>query len=172
MPSNDDLLATLAAERAIKDALVRFCRGADRRDDELIRSAFHPDAYDDHGAYAGDVEGFIRWQRERHADIPQCMHLLGNCTIEIDGRQAFTETYCLAVVSKANADGSFSQSSIACRYIDRFEERETGWRIAHRHVSYDWMKEERLPRLLPDGLSGALRSKDDVSYRIRELEPA
>ncbi|MET0378059.1 MAG: nuclear transport factor 2 family protein [Spongiibacteraceae bacterium] len=35
----------------IRQALVRYCRGVDRSDEAMIRSAFHEDAIDEHGAF-------------------------------------------------------------------------------------------------------------------------
>jgi hypothetical protein len=41
-------IALLAAEREIRAALARYCRGIDRMEAELVRSVYHPDAHDDH----------------------------------------------------------------------------------------------------------------------------
>lgn len=159
-------LRQMLAEREIRNALVRFCRGADRRDNDLIRSAFHPDAHDDHGAYSGDVEGFIAWQEQRHRTIPQCMHLLGNSTIAFDGKYAFAETYCHATISEPDGEG-FAQTRIVCRYIDVFEERETGWKILRRRVRYDSVTREHIAILVPPGLESGERSPADASYDRR-----
>lgn len=156
-------LQRMLAEMEIREALVRFCRGADRRDNDLIRSAFHPDAHDDHGAYSGDVEGFIAWQEERHRTIPQCMHLLGNSSIEIRGNHAFTETYCHATVSEPDGEG-FTQTQILCRYIDVFERRETGWKILRRRVRYDSVTRSAISALVPAGLEAGVRTPADASY--------
>ncbi|HEX8056439.1 MAG TPA: nuclear transport factor 2 family protein, partial [Novosphingobium sp.] len=43
----------------IYDCIMRYCSGIDRLDRELLLSAYHPDALDDHGStYIGDVQGF------------------------------------------------------------------------------------------------------------------
>jgi hypothetical protein len=171
--SDRTLLRTIQAEREIKKALLAFCRGADRRDYDLLRSAFHDDAHDDHGAYAGDVNGFIAWQKVRHANIPQCMHMLGNCTIEFAGEKAYVETYCTATIHTANEDGSFTKAVIGCRYADIFEDRGSSWRIARRIVVYDWATSERVEKILPmPNLSASQRSEQDVIYRMRRLPAA
>jgi hypothetical protein len=36
-------------KQSIYEVLVRYCRGVDRCDEDLIRSTFHDDSYDDHG---------------------------------------------------------------------------------------------------------------------------
>ena len=43
----------LIARQEITDVLHRYCRAVDRRDPDLLRSVYHPDATDDHGVYAG-----------------------------------------------------------------------------------------------------------------------
>ena len=55
--------AALAREmkdrQEIYDCIMRYCRGIDRLDREVLLSAYHPDAIDDHGStYVGGVEGF------------------------------------------------------------------------------------------------------------------
>ena len=46
-------LETLIAKQEITDVVYRYARGIDRLDFELVRSCYHPDAYDDHGAFKG-----------------------------------------------------------------------------------------------------------------------
>ena len=45
--------------REIEDCLLRYVRGVDRKNWELVRAAYHPDAHDDHGNYQGGIDGFI-----------------------------------------------------------------------------------------------------------------
>ena len=46
------------ARAEIRDAMFRYCRGVDRADRALIRSAYHPDAHDKHGKYDGPSHAF------------------------------------------------------------------------------------------------------------------
>ena len=57
-------LQQLLDEAEIRRVHIRYCRGIDRMDWDLVRSCYHPDAIDRHGAYNGDVEGFIDWAAE------------------------------------------------------------------------------------------------------------
>ena len=56
--------------QAIVDCIHRYARGVDRADDELLRSAYHPDAVEDHGAYIGDVDGLIPFLAWAHRPFP------------------------------------------------------------------------------------------------------
>jgi len=44
----ESALEELVARNAITEVLYRYCRGVDRRDWELLRSCYHPEAQDDH----------------------------------------------------------------------------------------------------------------------------
>ena len=52
-------LETLIAKQEITDVVYRYARGIDRLDFELVKSCYHPDAYDDHGAFKGSVDEFV-----------------------------------------------------------------------------------------------------------------
>ena len=43
----------------IEACLLRYTRGVDRKDWDLVRSAYHTDAHDNHGNYKGGIDGFI-----------------------------------------------------------------------------------------------------------------
>ncbi|MBT5754390.1 MAG: SnoaL-like domain-containing protein [Acidimicrobiaceae bacterium] len=42
-------LRALIDKDEIRDVLMRYGRGVDRLDEELLRSCYHPDSHDDHG---------------------------------------------------------------------------------------------------------------------------
>jgi hypothetical protein len=52
---------TLLDREAIREAMARYCRGVDRLDADLIKSAYHPDAFDDHGPFKGLRDEFVAW---------------------------------------------------------------------------------------------------------------
>jgi len=133
MKQADRTIERLTARAAITDALARFARGIDRRDWQLARSAYHADAFDDHGDYKGDVDGLLANIERRHASIAHSFHFLGNCLIEfVDDVTAIVETYVIVVQSRADDADLVDQS--ASRYVDRFERRSGDWRIVHRTV--------------------------------------
>lgn len=154
----------LADRAAIQDAMYRWCRGVDRRDYDLARSAFHPDATDNHGQYVGDVDGLIDWLTRRHQTISMSMHLCTNMLIEFSGvDSAVVETYCVAAQRYSSATpegravlaamaGGNERSSVGDtdmmafgRYVDVFERREGQWKIASRAVVHERVGMEAVP---------------------------
>jgi SnoaL-like domain len=151
----------IADRMAIQDVMYRWCRSVDRLDFELMRSLFHPDAIDDHGAFKGGVEELVAWIRERHRKITFSAHRLSNMLIEFAGPDlALVETYAEAV-QRYPADGKAALAQLSggqqgtpgatavlnsyTRYVDRFERRNGEWRIARRTVVQDWKRISDLP---------------------------
>jgi len=145
----------------IQDALFRYVRGVDRRDWDLVRSAYHPDAFDDHGAYKGDVDGFIESLKKRHATIEQSMHVVANCVIEFDSPDgAVVETYFVTYQRIAATAGDSRaiylrgrpygpddavETEVVGRYVDRVTRRDGAWRVQHRTVVFELMRAEPVP---------------------------
>lgn len=145
MTDSADLAATvrrLADREAIRDCVARYCRGVDRFDRELVLSAFHPDALDEHGKFVGTPAEFVDWAIGQHeAAHLSHQHYMLNHTAEIDGDTAHAETYFLFV--SMNRQGK-TLTMGGGRYIDRFERRAGEWRIAARVTLRDWaMMDER-----------------------------
>lgn len=61
MTTFSDPMERLAAESDIRNCLLRYARGVDRLDMELVRACYHPDATDSHGSFSGTVEKFLPW---------------------------------------------------------------------------------------------------------------
>jgi hypothetical protein len=148
----------------IEAALYRYCRGIDRMDAALIRSAYHDDGYDDHGDYfRGSVEEYIPWVLDLLAErFDSTMHTLSNISIAEDGGTATVESYLIAyhVTKGGNALRVFG-----ARYVDRFEDRpDAGWRIAHRTLVSEWQVEHTGIVATPPGTAPAARDRTDPSY--------
>jgi hypothetical protein len=130
----------IAARVEIEAVLHRFCRGVDRGDVALIRSAFHADAIDDHGAFSGLAWDFAPKLVERldAAAIPAQRHVT-NVFVELTGDVAQVESYFLSFNPDTHpASGETVVTPVNGRYLDRFERRDGEWRIAARKVVVDW----------------------------------
>ena len=148
----------MADREAIRDCMARYCRGIDRMDAELLRSAYWPGAMDYHTGFTGTVEEFIEWAMPRLAAMEQSVHMTGNCLIRIEGNVAKVETY-LWSVSVVPGDNP-RRVNTSGRYVDRFEKREDEWRIAERWVVHDWFEEAPNTgdwSVGPFGMAGLLR---------------
>lgn len=159
---------SLLVRDEIHRVTVRLARGTDRRDPDLIRSCYHPDAFDDHGGYQGDPAGFAEWVVATLAMFETTMHVLANQSIEIDGDRAVVETYATAHHVFPETDpGGARDSIMGLRYLDHFERRGGGaWLIARRVCVYDYTYvvaiAERWP-LDPPFIRGRT-DRDDPTY--------
>jgi predicted NAD-dependent protein-ADP-ribosyltransferase YbiA (DUF1768 family) len=172
--------ARLEDRAAIQDLMARYAQGVDRRDWELVRATFHPDAHDDHGEYKGGVDGFIAWVSRRHDKVVQSMHFLGNCRIEFLGADvALVETYYIARQTYA-ADAAAARTMIGAgeavpmeveiwgRYIDIVERRAGDWRTARRTVAFEVVQAHPQTSLpLSPEWAQARRDADDPLYAMR-----
>jgi SnoaL-like domain len=144
---------------------MRYCRGVDRADEDLINSAFHADAIDDHGTPrpATKLARGVATGRQR-----QLMHFTGNVLIELDGDTAFVESYFISF-SPHDEDGVTSTRTRAGRYLDRFERRDGEWKIAYRRVVDEWARLDVLMDI-PEGVGvhAGVRGPEDLVYHMRE----
>jgi hypothetical protein len=132
----------LAARRDIADAAARYMRGLDRLDPVLQRSAFHDDAVVDCGLMKGTADEFVQFAQGFLADMGASHHLLGQSRVAIDGEQASGEWYFQAWHSITGADGTVRDLFIAGRYLDAYACRDGDWRIVHRVLVTDWVKDD------------------------------
>jgi hypothetical protein len=156
---------SLDVERQITAALLRYCRGIDRMDADLIRSAYHADGVDDHGeAFRGTIDEYIPWVLGVLGErFDSTMHTLSNISIAADGGVATVESYLIAYhVTK----GGGALRVFGARYVDRFEDRPASrWRIAHRRLVSEWQTEQVGQFVAtPPGTAPAARDRTDPSY--------
>jgi ketosteroid isomerase-like protein len=161
-------LRRVVDQLAIRDLLLRYARGIDRRDLDLVRSCYHDDAIDDHGSYHGDVDGFIAYLDRNPGNSERSMHFLGNQLIEVEGDMAHAESYCVAFFRQgATEDRRATDVYIWLRYIDRIDRRDGAWKIAHRVCAFEWSREDPVSGMwefAPETTRGE-RSRGDVLYR-------
>lgn len=136
---DEKAIAALLDKDAIRDCMARYCRGIDRRDEAMLRSAYWPGASDHHGPYVGDAEGFIAWALAGLTKNHGSVHTTGTQLIDLKGNKAAVETYFFALQRTEDNDGTQNEVALWGRYLDVFEKRTGEWRIAERTVVYDWM---------------------------------
>ena len=174
------LLERLVAESDITRVLNLYSHALDRRRWELMEQVFHEDARYGFGDIGGSWRDFVRTARTIVDPLAPCQHLISNILIEIDGNVAHVET-CLNGYHVVPADyppglntnglyyarpGERYVSIVGARYIDRFENRGPGWRIAHRTGLYDWIQD------LPYTDGGLSRSPDYALGKHGDADPS
>jgi len=125
---------------AIYDCLVRFARGLDRQENELLKSAFHDGATISHGMYSGEVSGFADFIGEYRisSGVVQATNRVNQALIEFTSDDsADVETYILSFLD-TEMDGKFIARTVGGRYLDRFERRHGDWKVASRLYVMDW----------------------------------
>jgi hypothetical protein len=132
--SREAALQALLDRQEIIDCLLRYTRGIDRMDRELLLSAYHPGAIDDHGPFAGPAEEFADWAIGFHQEQQiSHHHIITNQTIDIEGDVAHAETYYLFIGRNKAAPHPLAFG----RYLDRLEKRDGKWAIVFRRCIND-----------------------------------
>lgn len=157
----------------IEQVLYRYCRAIDRGEVDLLKSVYHDDALDAHGAFQGLAHKFadkIVAQMDEIGLIGQ--HMISNILIELDGDRADVESYFQAFHPARDPDGNTGHAFVCGRYLDLFERREDIWKIADRKVIFDLSHAPQMPPAWSSGAnypSGQRRSGDLSHERFRSL---
>jgi ketosteroid isomerase-like protein len=161
----ETFLEELEARTAIEDCLNRFARAVDRQDWRAAREMYHQDSWDDHGFFKGPPDAFLAHIAKMHEVQEHSMHFNTNVLIEFQAKdRAFVETYVL--VLQRFADRRVTASA---RYLDRFENRNGAWRIAHRTLVFGDMVAEPMtePPSFPAEFTVQKHSMDDPLYKLK-----
>jgi hypothetical protein len=166
-------LRELVDRSEIWQVLQRYARGLDRMDNELARSCYWDDAIEDHNHFVGTPDAFIAYADKVTQSFVSCQHGLLNHSCEMDGDDAYCETYYLFSGELAVPPHFMSTG----RYVDHFQRRNGEWRIANRVtiVEGQYAVEPSnmgagLPPAYAPGEKPSTRDRSDVSYQ-RPLRP-
>ena len=155
MPELESELRVLLDKQALYELVVRYARGVDRNDREMVLACFHPDAFLHYNTYQGNAVDFYAklWAATESGagGIPRGQHVVTNALFEVRGDVAHGESYLEGRragvgTTRAGAESQptgpgFPIERIG-RFIDRFERRDGEWRIASRRVAMEWLPEE------------------------------
>ena len=124
-------LEQLSDIQCIRDCAHRYCRGVDRLDVELMKSAYWPEATDDHGVFVGNAMEFAEMCMVSHLRWRSTSHCIFNHSIELDpdGIHARGEAYNVTFLFQDDADVLDTWYG---RYLDVYEKRGDEWRILER----------------------------------------
>ena len=147
----------------IRACLARYCKGVDRTDEDLVRSAYWPDVDAQQLDFRGDAEAFLAWSFPSVRAMDFITHQIGNMLIDLHGDSADVQTQFTSY-RRVERGGVRLGTLGGGRYLDRFERRDGLWKIAKRRVVVDWSHDlgEANPNL---PMAGAVkRWPEDVSY--------
>jgi len=157
----------LIDRQRIWDCLLRYTRGMDRLDRELVLSAYHHDAMEDHGALIAPCGTFVDQVLGFHRDREiLTQHILSNHACVIDGPVAHAETYVSCYSVGRDGHSTYSLG----RFVDRLEKRSGRWgivdRVSVREGSTDFPPNDFVSNfsVLPGSLMRTARDRSDPSY--------
>lgn len=156
----NDTLATLVAKQEIYEVVARYCRGIDRMDLELVRSAYHLDALDHHTGFDGTIDEYLPWVRRALTRLDGTMHVISNHLSEVRGDRAIVETYGTAAHWGSPADDPRLNFTSGSRFVDRMERRESRWAIVERWTVREWTRSDVGLLIAREG-SGPTGSRDN-----------
>ncbi len=173
-PDLEKTIRELSDRQQILDCIHRYCHGMDRLDRELVLSAYHEDAWDDHGTICAPAAEFVDFTMKRHRDYLSHTHhhLTMNHRCELDGDIAHATTYFLYSLTPKSKPGDETPVQVMLcggRYMDRFERRNGKWAIADRVCLMEWngnLIATGMPPSSGHAISGVpARDKTDLQYQ-------
>jgi hypothetical protein len=190
----DPHLQLLLDKQACAEVMMTYCRAIDHRDEELLRSIFHPGSQHRHGfigpssdpsrpSAPGAPGDFVAYALGVLATHTRTHHQLGNIFIEVEasGTVAYTEAYFTAYhrhrpkgdpLASPTAFDTEMDIWVGGRYMDRMEKRDNVWKITNRTGVTDWQ------RIEPPSSSGyntippdmrMHQSREDFLYKRRAV---
>lgn len=173
----EDAITRLLIKQEISDVMMRYCRGVNRLDMELVKSCYHEDAWEDHGARRTDAKSYVAALGPAlKQQFVSTYHFVGNQYVEIDGSRAAHEAYFIGFHRLAPDDDGVEKDVIfGGRYLGVFESRNGGpWLIADRTVVHDWSRLDPVSEHWPNAapfLKGRSDPKDLVFHLLTKKEP-
>jgi ketosteroid isomerase-like protein len=155
---------TLIAKEAIRELVLLYARGVDRKDAALLRDLYTADATDTHGdSFDGPAGAYCDFLEKSFPYMPYSGHHMCNHLISVDGDAAEGEVYALAFHLIPDRNGGWIEDRMAVRYIDHYRKEADGqWRFAKRVVTYDLRVQQPFAGPVPEQGN----PYGDTSYQI------
>jgi ketosteroid isomerase-like protein len=160
----------LADREAIREVANRYAHGVDRLDADWMKSAYWPDAIDDHGVFVGNAWEFVDRVMSSHGRWAFTMHTATNHQIELagDGVSATGELYNVSYLMSADRG---TLDTWYGRYLDRYEKRSDEWRIIHRVCVHEGTTSAPITRAMPIDVMKFRQGAFDRSDAGRPIGP-
>jgi|TARA_B110000495_G_scaffold77160_1_gene66199 hypothetical protein len=174
MSEVDSKIQGILDKESIRELVCTYCRAADRHDNELMRSLYHEDAYDDHGSFfKGKAMEFLDLLPEIQKSMGILHHNVTTHNIKLNGKIAEGETYIIAFHQVLTEEGNYDVL-IGGRYFDEYEKRNDVWKFSSRAVDADWVyvndpSQVNLTHPMIEGADIGSPNKEDPSYQRLKL---
>lgn len=137
---SDALLQEMLAEFELRKLVNNYCRAVDRGDFATLRSLYHDDAQDDHGAFSrGSATEFISRLAAARPRIRSMQHNVTTVNFAVRGNTAEGEICTIAIQTLSAGDHDVDVI-VGGRYLDRYEKRSHTWKFAERKLVTDWVQ--------------------------------
>ena len=128
----------------IEGALIRYTRGIDTGEWDLLDTVFTPDAeidYTESGGVADTYPAVKTWLAEvLPAFFPKRMHSLAQVDIRIDGDEATATAYFHNPMPMDDGDGGQKVVEFGGLYHHTFVRTPDGWRSRRLHEEIVWKR--------------------------------
>lgn len=164
----------LVAIEACREAARRYSYGVDRLDAEVMKSAYWPDATDDHGMFVGNAWQFCDRVVGSHDRWSWTMHTIFNHRVEVDadGVHARGEAYNVSYLfSDGDSAGQRRLNTWYGRYLDTYACRDGEWRILHRVCVHHGDTTELVPDAMPIDAASFRQGNFDRPANQRPIGP-
>lgn len=160
----------LVAIEACREAARRYSYGVDRLDAAVMKSAYWPDATDDHGVFVGNAWEFCERVVGSHDKWTWTMHTIFNHRVEIElgGDRARGEMYNVSYLFR---EDERRLNTWYGRYLDTYERRGDEWRISHRVCVHHSDTSELVPDTMGIDASSFRQGSFDRPANQRPIGP-
>lgn len=156
-----DQLVALVAKDEIRELVLLYARGVDRKDGPLLRTLYTKDATDTHGdTFDGGAGAYVDFLESAFPHMRYSGHHICNHLISVNGDTGDGEVYAIAYHIIPDRKGGWIEDFMCVRYIDNYRREDGRWRFAKRVVTYD-MRTQR-PIAMPEAATAA----PDPSYHV------
>ncbi len=164
----------LLAIEACREAARRYSYGVDRLDAVVMKSAYWPDAIDDHGTFVGNAWEFCDRVVATHGRWSWTMHTIYNHRVDIGPGSAHArgEAYNISYLfEEREAKAERRLSTWYGRYLDAYERRDGEWRIQHRVCVHHSDTVEQVPQSMAIDANAFRQASFDRPANQRRIGP-
>ena len=138
MSTEQSAVATLIAKEEIRELVLLYSRGVDRKDIALLRTLYTKDGTDHHDSFfSGTAEAYVDALEQSLPHMRYSGHHVCNHLISVNGDEGEGEVYAIAWHLIPDGKGGWVEDIMCVRYIDRYRKEGGHWRFATRVVTFD-----------------------------------